>query len=44
MNERDPSAVQQEREPWAGPPIVELRGVSLDFEGKPILRHLNLRV
>ena len=26
------------------PPVVELRGVSLDFEGKSILRNLSLRV
>jgi phospholipid/cholesterol/gamma-HCH transport system ATP-binding protein len=26
------------------PPVVELRGVYLDFEGKSILRHLDLRV
>lgn len=26
------------------PPIIELRGVSLEFEDKPILRRLNLRV
>ncbi|MEI6562361.1 MAG: ATP-binding cassette domain-containing protein [Verrucomicrobiota bacterium] len=44
MNERDQPMAQQESESWAGPPIVELRGVYLDFEGKPILRHLNLRV
>ncbi len=44
MNERDHPAPPPEREPWSGPPIVELRGVHLDFEGKPILRHLNLRV
>lgn len=34
MNEREPSA----------PPVVELRRVSLSFEGKPILRNLDLRV
>ena len=44
MNERDPETALREREPWAGPPLVELRAVHLDFEGKPILRHLNLRV
>ena len=44
MNESDPTASSQEREPWAGPPLVELRGVYLDFEGKPILNQLDLRV
>jgi len=28
----------------ASPPLIELRGVSLEFEDKPILRRLNLRV
>ena len=44
MNERDHPAALQERDPRPGPPIVELRGVHLDFEGKPILRRLDLRV
>ncbi|MDD5351254.1 MAG: ATP-binding cassette domain-containing protein [Chthoniobacteraceae bacterium] len=38
MNEPHPSATP------AGPPIIELRAVSLDFDDKPILRRLNLRV
>lgn len=37
MNEPRPNAP-------AGPPIIELRGVSLEFDEKPILRRLNLRV
>jgi phospholipid/cholesterol/gamma-HCH transport system ATP-binding protein len=37
MNEPDP---RKEREP----PLVELRGVYLDFEGKPVLRNLDLCV
>jgi len=36
MSERDPSEPET--------PLVELRGVHLDFEGKPILHRLNLRV
>jgi len=44
MNEGDYRAAVQERAPSRGLPVVELQGVSLEFEGKPILRQLNLRV
>lgn len=44
MNEQDPSAALKEMDAPARPPIVELRGVNLNFEGKPILRSLDLRV
>ena len=44
MNERDHPVAARERDAPAGPPLVELRSIYLDFEGKPILRNLNLRV
>jgi len=44
MNEHDHPAAMRERGSPAKPPIIELKGVYLEFEGKPILRNLNLHV
>jgi len=44
MNEQDQRATVSEPENAPKTPIVEMRGVNLEFEGKPILRRLDLRV